>query len=383
MKRIIALLVIGAAVAVVWNMFGNGGSGTTLKYRTADITRGDIAEVVTANGTLNPVQLVNVGTQVSGQISHIYVGINNQVKKGQLLAEMDDSVLQADLKQSRASLETARVAYEQAGRDLERTRMLVEKDYLPKVDLERAEQAYLSAKNSYDSAKSQVERDEVNLNYAKIHSPIDGIVISQDVTIGQTVAATYQTPNLFKIAGDLTQMQISVDFSEADISKIKTGQDVTFTVDAFPDRIFEGKVNLVNLNPNNQSGVVTYSVTVLVSNEDKLLLPGMTAYVSVTLAEAKDVLRIPAAALRFSPPPEQVSGLQRLLQPGGRVRAQRMGNDTATSNDKSIIYLLKGGQITPVEVTVGQSDGFNVSVSGDDITEGDKVITGVMTVEKS
>ncbi len=386
LKRLFALLVVFAVVVIGWSSLEN--SIEAIKYRTATVSLGSITEVVTADGTLNPIQLVNVGTQTSGQISKIYVQVNDQVTQGQLLAEIDPALLEAALRQSKSSMDSARVAYEQAERDLNRTRQLVEKDYLPKVDLEKAQQAELSAKNSYDSAKSQVERAQIDLNYAKIFSPIDGVVISQDVTLGQTVAAQYQTPNMFKIAGDLTQMKIDVNFSEADISKIKAGMPVTFTVDAFPDRVFAGTVQMVNFNPTNTSGVVTYSATVTVKNEDKALLPGMTAYVKVTLSEVKDVLRVPLSALRFTPPPQEVSGLQRLFQPSlrgsrGGMRMPPMFTVGTTGNDnKGTIYLLKNDQLTSVDVTIGKSDDTNVAVSGEGLADGDTVVTGLMPQSK-
>lgn len=388
LKFFFALLVMVSAAAIGWISLETGDLPQA-KYRTTTITRGNITEIVTADGTLNPVQLVNVGTQVSGQVNKIYVKVNDQVTQGQLLAEIDPALLEATLKQSQASMDSARVAYEQAERDLNRTRQLVEKDYLPKVDLEKAQQAELSAKNSYEVAKSRVESDKVNLNYTKITSPIDGVVISQEVTLGQTVAAQYQTPNMFKIAGDLTQMKIDVNFSEADISKIKADLPVKFTVDAFPDREFDGVVQMVNLNPTNTSGVVTYSATVTVSNPDKALLPGMTASVKVTLSEIKDVLRVPMSALRFTPPPEKTSGLQRLLQPSLRGSRPLMGHSfvlpsmpSAGEEIKGTLYLLKNDALTPVEVTIGKSDDVNVAVSGEGLAEGDTVVTGLMPAGK-
>jgi HlyD family secretion protein len=380
-KRFFIGIIVLALLVSSLTLFDSNGD--VPPWRTDKITRGSIAEVVTANGTLNPLQLINVGTQVSGQISQVYVELNDEVKAGQLLAEIDPSLLKAQLRQSHASLETLRTAYEQAQRDLNRTRMLVEKDYVAKVELERAQQSFLAAKNSYESAKSQVERDEVNLNYTKITSPIDGVVIAQEITLGQTMAANFQTPNLYKIAGDLTKMKIDVSLSESDIAKVKKGMPAMFTVDAYPDREFSGKVQMVNLNPNNQAGVVTYTVTVAVENEDKALLPGMTAYVSITLSEVKDVLRVPAAALRFTPPQEQVSGLQRLLQGGGAMRSRRDRDQNKTVSEsggavKRTIYLLKSGELVPTEVYVGATDETHVEISGDGIAEGHPVVTGIM-----
>jgi HlyD family secretion protein len=380
LKKLLLLCVLLAAGIGIWTALDGGGE--TTKYRTVPITRGSIADVVTANGALNPMDLVMVGTQVSGQVSQVYVKLNDEVKKGQLLAEIDPALLEADLKQTRSAMETARITYEQSARDLERTRMLVNKDYLPKVDLEHAQQNYLSSKNSYESAKSAVERGEVNLNYTKIFSPIDGVVISQDVTLGQTVAASYQTPNLFKIAGDLTKMKIDVNFSESDISKVKQGMKVKFTVDAFPDKDFDGVVDVVNMNPKTEQGVVTYSVTVSVDNKEKLLLPGMTAYISLTLSEIKDVLRVPPSALRFTPPAEQTGGLQALFQPG--MRGMRIPRGAAVNADptKGTIYVLKNGKPKMITVELGKSDESNVAVTSPEIQENDEVIIGLATSMK-
>jgi HlyD family secretion protein len=377
-KKFIVVTVLLAALVLVWSSFD--GSADAPQYRTAKITRGDIAEVVTANGTLNPMELVTIGTQVSGQISKIYVNVNDEVKKGQLLAEIDPSLVEAELKQTKTGMETARLSYEQAGRDLERTRVLVQKDFLPKIDLERAQQSYFSARNSYESAQTTVERAEVNLSYTKIYSPIDGVVISQEVTMGQTVAASYQTPNLFKIAGDLKKMKIEVNYPESDISKVKKGQTVKFTVDAYPDRVFEGIVDFVNLNPKTDQGVVTYSVTVVVNNEEKKLYPGMTAYVNVTLSEVKDVLRVPPAALRFVPPQDQSGGLKSLFQP--TMRGYRFPQQRPNVEGKGTVYLLNKGRPKEVEVTLGKTDESFIAVSSADIKEGDEVILGIMPTLK-
>lgn len=377
-KSFIIFFILFYAATFGWSKIG--GHEEAVKYRITKITRGNITEVVTANGTLNPVQVITVGTQVSGQIQKIYVNLNDQVKQGQLLAEVDPSLPEAELKQIQASAETARVTYEQAARDLERARMLVEKDFIAKVELEQAQQAYLSARNSYDAVKSQVERAKVNLGYTKIYAPIDGIVISQEVTSGQTVQASYQTPNLFKIAGDLREMLIDVSFPESDISKIKKGLRVTFTVDAFPDKTFKGIVDVVNLNPSNDQGVVTYKVTVKVENKDKLLLPGMTAYVNVTLSEIKNVLRVPNAALRFTPPPAETSGFKQLFQPSLRTGMRiRRDQPRDVGPGKGIIHLYKNGNLQPVEVKLGKSDESFVAVSSPNIAENDMVVTGVAT----
>jgi HlyD family secretion protein len=378
-KYLIIILVILAIPVLLWNSVSEDDSSAS-RYRTAQITRGDIAEVVSANGTLNPVKVVDVGAQVSGQAKKIYVKVNDEVKKDQLLAEIDPALPEAELKQRMADLETQRTALELSGRDLERTRELVKKDYVPKVDLERAEQTYQASKNSYESTKYQVEQAKLNLSYTKISSPIDGVIISQDIMEGQTIASNFQTPNLFKIAGDLTKMKIDVNFSEADISKVKSGMPVSFNVDAFPEDEFKGIVEIVNLNPTTQSGVVTYSVTVAVNNETKKLLPGMTAFVRVILSERKNVLRVPASALRFTPPQQQVSGLTRLLQFGMR-RPPRQDQSSRGETNESI-YLLKDGEPVGVKVTIGATDETYIEVSGEDVKEGDTVITGLMPKRK-
>lgn len=373
-KKIILLLILGGIAMIGYNMLDAGPE--PIRYRTGTISKGDISEVVTANGTLNPVQLVTVGTQVSGQINKILVKVNDHVTKGQLLAEVDPAIPEAELKQAQSSLELARISYEQAERDLARTKALVARDFVPKAELERAEQSYLSAKISYESAITFVDKAKVNLAYTKITSPIDGVVISQEVTDGQTVAATYQTPNLFKIAGDLAKMKIDVNFSEADINKVKSDMPVRFTVDAFPDRNFEGTIDMVNLNPNATSGIVTYSVTVTVNNADLSLLPGMSAYVNVILSEVKDVLRVPASAFRFAPPQEETSALTRLFQPSVRRRWQMPTSVDISEGQKATIHLLKGDKPEPVEVTIGKSDEMQVAITGEGIKDGDTVITG-------
>jgi HlyD family secretion protein len=360
-----ALAVIGASVVT--------GNANPPEYRTAKVTQGDIADVVSATGTLNPATVITVGTQVSGQVSKLNVKLNEEVKAGQLLGEIDPTLLLAQIKQDRTTLETAKSNYEQAGRDLARTRKLLAMDYVAKVDLEHADQAYLTAKNSYDGASTVVERDEANLNYTKIVSPIDGVVIDKQVDLGQTLAASLQAPTLFKIAGDLTQMKINVNLPEASISKVKEGMPVSFTVDAFPGREFSGAVTVVNLNPNNQAGGVTYSVEVAVKNPGRQLLPGMTAYVTLTVSMRQGVLRVPASALRFTPPPEHISGLQRLF--GKRAEpivAPSVGKDAKT------VYSLRDGHPVPVSVKTGASDDEYTEVSGEGFAEGDTVILGML-----
>src|SRR5665213_2758109 len=274
-KRLLALISVVAVITGIWFLVSNDDN--QVLYRTAKVTRGSIADVVSATGTINPVQMVMVGTQVSGKVDRVYVKVNDKVKAGQLLAEIDQSLLISQIKQDESSLQTAQMTYEQAERNLERERMLLAKDYVAKVDLETAELSKVSAKNAYDGAKIVVDRDKVNLDYAKITSPIDGVVTSQEVKQGETVTASYQTPNMFQIAGDLKRMKIDLSLSEADVRKIKEGMPVTFSTDAFPDREFIGKVQMVNLSPKTQPGQsnqagASYTAVIEVNNEDNALL---------------------------------------------------------------------------------------------------------------
>jgi HlyD family secretion protein len=376
-RRKIVISACLAVLAVTYYMFA-GTEGDAPKYKVEPVTRGDIRSVVSASGTINPVQLVSVGSQVSGQISKIHVQVNDRVKAGQLLAEIDPSLLLAQIKQDKSALETARNNYEQSQRDLARIKMLLSKDYVAKVELERAQQALLSAKNSYESAQTVIERGELNLSYAKITAPIDGIIISQDVTEGQTLQASFQAPTLFKIAGNLSEMKIEVNLSEADINKVKEGMDVVFQVNAFPEKVFEGKVHQVNVSPNEKSArdIVTYGVKVHVDNKDSQLLPGMTAYVSITLSELKGVLRIPASALRFKPPaPPRQTGLGRLLSSDVKPKVQ--AHATSTDPNTKTIYVQREDNLEALDVKIEGADDAYVAVSSQSLKEGDSVVTGI------
>ncbi len=372
-KRLIRIflltaIIAGAAVAALV-VFGSQGDAPS--YRTERITSGDIVEMVSATGTLNPGRIVTVGSQVSGQVSKLYVALNDLVKAGDVLAEIDPTLLLAQIRQDRTALETARSTYEQAGRDLSRARSLLAQEYVARADVEHAEQAYRVAKNSYEAAKTVVERDEANLGYTKILAPIDGVVIAKNIDIGQTLASSFQAPDLFKIAADLTSMKIDVNLPEAFISKVKAGMEATFTVDALPSRVFKAKVTSVDVNPTNQNGMVSYNVQMAVSNGDHALLPGMTAYVNVILSKKENVLRVPAAALRFIPPPENVGGLRLLF--GKRPPPVPMPQMT----DSKRIYVLRNQTPIPVAVTTGAADENYVEISGDGIAEGDTVVLGV------
>ena len=375
-KLISVLLLIGMTAAGYYYWSAHSGESAVL-YRVETAVKGDIAESVAATGTLNPLNLVDVGTQVSGQVHKLYAKPNDHVEKDQILAEIDPSLLLAQIKQDRTNAETAKAAFEQSNRDLARAKVLFEKDYIARVDLERAQQTYLTAKNGYDLAKAILERDEVNLGYATIRSPIKGIVISSIVTEGQTLQASFQTPNLFKIAGNLKEMKIDVGLAESDIAKVRVGQNVVFTVNAFSDKSFKGVVGNVAMSPmvgnNISSNVVLYAVTVNVDNSEQLLLPGMTAYVRILLSEQKDVLKIPLAALRFKMPETENGTLDKLLGNTGPA-----ADITAAADPmKHSIYVMRDTRPVMLSVSLGSSDDEYVAVYGDQLVEGDLVITGI------
>lgn len=338
MKKKLVLIVVAAAV-VVAAVLGLGAlksrKNGVVKYRTEALGKGDIEALVVTSGTLNPVRLVEVGSQVSGKIDKLYVDFNSQVKEGQVLAELDQSLLRAKIDQNnanylsaKASLEKSRVTLDNLQKKYERSKTLFAKNLISFEENEAAEAAYLGAKTDVQSAearlvqaKSQLDSSRVDLAYATIRSPIDGIVINRLINIGQTVAASFTAPKLFEIANDLSKMQVECAVDEADIGKVKEGQTVRFTVDSFPDETFTGTVNQVRYSPTTTSNVVTYTTIVDVGNPGLKLRPGMTATVSIITGEATNVLRVPNAALRFTPniPAEE---LQKIMMAAG---AQMMG----------------------------------------------------------
>lgn len=346
----------------------------TVKYKTEKVTRGDIISSVTATGTVNPVTTVLVGTQVSGTIKHIYVDFNSPVKKGQIVAQIDPATFEAQVEQSRSSLlaaqsnlQKAEATLIDAKRTLERNRLLFSKGLIARSDLDSAETNYETAKAQAETAKAQAEQAkaslkiaETNLMYTRIVSPVDGIVISRNVDVGQTVAASFQTPTLFTIAQDLTKMEIHCNVSEADIGRVKTGQIAEFTVDAYPDTIFKGKVYQIRNAPITIQNVVTYDVVVKVENPDLKLKPGMTANISIIVETKRDILKIPNAALRFRPP--------------------EMEKDKRPLKGKGV-WMIDKGKLTRREITLGISDGSYTEVRSG-LNEGDGVIVEALIRER-
>jgi HlyD family secretion protein len=328
------------------------------RYKTQPIDRGDIIQNISANGTLNPVVLVNVGTQVSGTVYKLYANFNDQVKEGQVLVELDPSLFEAQLRQSEASVLNAQVALKVAESKMTRNVALKEQGFISPDALDVITQQLETARAQLAVSKAQFARDRTSLNYTVIRSPISGVVIARNIDIGQTVAASFQTPILFQIAKDLRQMQIDTSVAEADIGHLHLGQAVSFSVDAFQDREFTGTVEQVRLNPTIQQNVVSYNVIVAVSNDDGVLLPGMTANVRFTVNQRKAVLRVPNAALRYKPAGEDTDTIAAAAPVPG----------------KQALYRLEGDKPVSASVKTGISDNNYTEILGGDVKEGDKVI---------
>jgi HlyD family secretion protein len=355
-------VLILAAVAAFFLLKGKGDSEKA--FRTEKVTRGEIVAAVTATGTVNAVTTVLVGTQVSGTIKNIYVNFNSPVKKGQLIAQIDPATFdaqveraRADLLSARANLEKAEAALLDSKRTMERNRELFAQNIISKSELDTSETNHETAKAQVSVARAQIAQAEAalrlaetNLRYTRIVSPVDGIVVSRNVDVGQTVAASFQTPTLFNIAQDLTKMQIDTSVAEADIGRIEVGQEVKFTVDAYPDITFRGSVSEIRIAPIVVQNVVTYDVVVKVDNPELKLKPGMTANVSIIVSSKKDVLRIPNAALRFRPP------------------------EMLKAEKGSGAWIIENGKLKRVRVTVGISNGRYTELIQGDIREGQELI---------
>jgi len=361
-------------------------------YRLDEITQGDIEQTVSANGTLNPVSLISVGTQISGIVRKLYVDFNDTVKKDQVLLELDSALSSAAITQSQSSVRNNQASVELATANEKRIRELYAQEFVSKQELDTAVQVLKSAKAQLDSARGLLTRDQTNLNFTIIRSPVSGTVVNRVVDVGQTVAASFQTPTLIQIAQDLAKMQIDTSFAEADIGKIKDGQKVKFNVDAFPNRNFEGVVKQVRLNSTNTSNVVTYNVVVSVDNSDLTLLPGMTAYVNIAVANAQQALLVPNAALRYKPKTDDESaangdkskdigkGGDRKRNGGGRNGGGKNGSK-AEDLTAGKIYILKDGKPTMVKIHVGITDGRFTAITGRDLNAGDKVIVSDLQVD--
>jgi HlyD family secretion protein len=347
------------------------------RFQLEEIGTGDVTQAVTANGTLNPVVLVNVGTQVSGTVRKLYADFNQKVGVGQVLLELDPTLFKAAVASSEGALADARATLKLAQANEQRMRELFAQEYVSRQDFDQALQARETAVAKVNEAQGQLEKDRANLSYSVIRSPVSGVVVSRQVDIGQTVAASFQTPTLFQIAQDLTRMQIDTNVAEADIGKVQVGQTVRFTVDAFPERGFAGRVRQIRLNPIVQQNVVTYNVVVEVSNPDLLLMPGMTAYISVQVSEKKNVLLVPNAALRFKPS-DIDKGVRR--PQGGQRPGREAGREGARAGT---VYVVRGEALAPVRIQTGISDSRYTEVAGGELKAGDRVAVEELAGQKA
>lgn len=356
-KNYVTFLVIGIiaifGIGFLLLVFKSNHSSAS-KYKTEAIDRGEIIQSVSASGTLNPVTLVQVGTQVSGTVSKLYVDFNSSVIPGQKLAEIDPVLLKAQLLQSEGALESAHANVKLTQANLERSKKLREKNFISQADLDTAQAAFESAQAQVKATEGQVDHDRANVNYATIVSPTTGTIVSRNVDVGQTVAASFQTPTLFAIAEDLKKMQIIATISEADIGAVRNGQRVEFTVDAYRDRQFVGIVSQIRLNATVIQNVVNYNVAIDVDNDDGALLPGMTAFVNVIVAKKSNILRIPNTALQFRP-------MQ--VEPTEQKEAGQKG-----------VYIIKNEKLHLVKVKTGIIGDKFTELLGGDLKEGEKVV---------
>jgi len=343
----VCVLAVGGAAAC---FFLKPSGKEKVSLEAGKVTMIDIRNSVTATGTVEPVTEVTVGTQVSGIINKLYVDYNDEVKAGQVIAEMDRITLEAELQSAQSELANTQTEYEYRLKVYNRIKTLHEKDLISESEFDEAEYYYKKAKNSYEQSKASIVKVKRNLSYATITSPIDGVVISRAVEEGQTVAAGFETPTLFKIAKDLTKMQIIADVDEADIGQVVKGQRVEFTVDAYPDDIFEGTVDQVRLEATTESNVVTYEVVIKAENPELKLKPGLTANVEIFTLEINDVLSVPTKALRFTPEAGLLEGLG-------------ISVDGFAPEGKHV-WVLNGQTISPVEVTTGSTSGDRTEVDG-------------------
>jgi HlyD family secretion protein len=432
---IILIVVILALLALGYFLF-LGKSEKSIEFRTGKVEKGDLEVLVTATGTLNPDTTVAVGTQVSGIITKIFVDFNSVVKKGQLIAVLDTTFLYSSVQDAKSSLLRAQVQTRLTKRTYERNKTLLEQKVLAQSDFDQSISDYETAQANEKSAQTALDRSNINLNYARIVAPVSGVVISRNVDIGQTVAASFSTPTLFSIANDLKKMQLQASIDEADIGKIRVGQDVSFKVDAYIDQTFSGTVWQIRLQPVTLQNVVNYTVVINVPNDDLRLMPGMTANLSVKTQEALNVLKIPSAALRFWPPQDYLDkhmkeypdSTQKMIERVQKFMARRSGQSGSGSQSGSsgqtigssqtaantqsgqggrpgsasqgqgrqgwggqggnmrlkmgMVWVKLGNLLIPHRVKTGISDNSYTEVEGS-IKEGDELVTGIVNANSS
>ena len=419
---ILAVVVVVAAIAG-W-MILKKEKAAAVEYRTAKVEKGDVQVTVRASGTLQAVTTVQVGTQVSGIIKKIYVDFNSVVREGQVIAVLDTTFLVQAVDDAKASLKRSEIQVNQAKRDYDRTKVLFDQKVVAQADYDLSLSTYETNMTNASSSQAALNRAKINLRYATIIAPISGVVVSRAVDVGQTVAASFSTPTLFTIANDLTKMQVQANIDEGDIGKILVGQTVKFTVDAYPDMTFDGTVRQVRLQPVVTQNVVNYTVIIDVPNPDLKLLPGMTANITVMIQEEKDVLKVPATALRFSPPQEYLDALEKNLPDSikkkramwasggghrgsgngtgggagngtgggqgrgnagnagmqGNMQGSSGGGENRRRGSFGMVWVKVGDSLKPRRVRTGITDGLNTEVKGK-IEEGEEVVVGMITAQ--
>jgi HlyD family secretion protein len=370
MKRrswiLLALLVAAIAAVFIWKRLNP--PPVIDPFKTQIIQKGDLTEEITANGVINPVRVVSVGTQVSGTVKALYADFNDRVTAGQLLLRLDPALFNSRLQASQAALTNVRANAALQAANVVRAAQLVKQDFISKQDFETTQALARGAAAQVAQAEAQIRQDRANLDFSVIRSPVAGVVISRQIDIGQTVAASFNTPTLFQIARDLTQMQIEAAVAEADIAKVKSGQTVDFTVDAYGARKFIGTVDQVRLNPVTQQNVVTYIVIVKSPNPDGALLPGMTANANFVVSERRNVLLVPNGALSF--------------KPEGFKPVRTAGKARTPQTDMVTLFVLENGQPVLRRVRAGASDADNTEIVGGPLQAGETVITGSNTAVK-
>lgn len=356
-------LIVAGVIIIALAVYALSGSKKKeeISFETVAVAPANIMNSITATGTIEPVTSVTVGTQVSGIVSKLYVDYNSVVKKGQVIAELDKTNLMSQLNTAKTQLATAQSQLNYQTTNFNRYKTLYQKGLVAADEYDNAKLSYTQAKEQVASAKEEVQRAQTNLGYATITSPIDGVVLSKSVEEGQTVAASFSTPELFKIAQDLTNMQVVADVDEADIGDVKEGERVSFTVDAYPDDTFEGTVKQVRQEATTTNNVVTYEVVISAPNADLKLKPGLTANVTIYTAERKGVLSVQSKALRFTPQKETVGKMKIVDQ---------------TGNAKNKVWTIEGNNIVAHKVNIGMTDGTNTQILNG-ISAGTKVITGL------
>ena len=381
-KWIIVLVIIAVVLAVFFIVRGAKSGSKELVIRTHVVSNYTIENTVTATGTIEPVETVEVGTQVSGKVETIYVDFNSVVKKGELLCELDKLTLNESVSRAKANLESSESQLRYAKSTFERTKQLYENKAATLADFESAQNTYTQAQMSKKNAQAQYDQARVDLGYADIYSPIDGVVLDRAVEVGQTVAASFSTPTLFTLANDLTRMQVEANVDEADIGQVKLNQRVTFTVDAYPEDIFNGTVNQIRMKPTTTSNVVTYTVIIGAPNPDQKLFPGMTASVTI-VTEEQTGLAAPAEAFNFTPSEQIMKEMMKNMErPSDMQRPDNMSHPAFEEGEKpTMVWIKKGSNIMPRPVKTGMSDGaYKIIESG--VQEGDSIVLSAQYVVK-